>query len=94
MNLIQLRRIDCIHKHVCFHNGIKCGEFICSDIQPEAKERTCTLEDTTSPANDDYWNSARCSLCGAEFTCAIFGAEISAPDAFYCPNCGARVVVD
>ena len=52
---------------------------------------TCKLIDTTSPGNDDYWNSAKCSECGAEFTCAIFGRSSDTPDADYCPSC-AKVV--
>lgn len=57
-------------------------------------ERTCNLKDTTRSSNDDYWNSAMCSECSAEFTCGIFGAGRNAPDAFYCPNCGAKVMYE
>lgn len=53
---------------------------------------TCELIDTTSPGNDDYWNSAKCSECGVEFTCAIFGRSSDMPDADYCPSCGRKVV--
>lgn len=55
---------------------------------------TCKLIDTTSPSNDDYWNSAMCSECGADFTCAIFGSDRRLPDANYCPNCGRKVEHD
>ena len=74
------------------------GTLIVTGLTPEQAiaatlgSGTCNLKDTTSPTNDDYWNSAMCSECGAEFTCAIFGADMNAPDAFYCPNCGRKVV--
>lgn len=65
---------------------------IADELNAEIGSRTCKLIDTTSPGNDDYWNSAKCSECGAEFTCAIFGRASDAPDANYCPNCCAKVV--
>ena len=61
------------------------------NTRAELGSGTCKLIDTTSPGNDDYWNSAKCSECGAEFTCAIFGRSSDTPDADYCPSCGKVV---
>ena len=83
MNFIQWTKLDCIHKHVCFLNGIKCGEFICKDFQPA---HTCR-----PIAKPNVWGF--CDFyceCGNKLLEVANGIDEYLPN--YCSNCGAKVI--
>lgn len=81
MNLRQLRNVNCIHKDVCFFNGIKCRESICKNMRPE-----CTCKNVTK----HYAYGFKCSLCDFE---QYDGNTLISFDYEYCPSCGAKVVI-
>lgn len=70
---------------MCFHNGIKCGEFICRDIHPEDNERTCKVEDIRS-TYEGFSTLYVILSCGHRYL-----TMLSRPFP-RCPECGAKVV--